>query len=100
MSNESPLIKDDPMYQLLRQGNVEEFNTKRAGGESCDLTGCDFRTLVLRKLDAKGLDLRDCYFRQADLRGIDFTEEFAVVSIRCRRQLFCQRYGLLGVYIA
>ena len=74
MTNESPQITDDPMYRLLRDGEVEEFNTRRAGGESCDLTGCDFRTLDLRKLDAKGLDLRDCYFRQSDLRGVDLSE--------------------------
>ncbi len=74
MTNERPQITDDPMYRLLREGAVEEFNTRRTGGESCDLAGCDFRTLDLRKLDAKDLDLRDCYFRQADLRGVDLTE--------------------------
>ena len=74
MSNESPQIKDDPMYRLLREGATEEFNTRRAAGENCDLTGCDFRTLDLRKLNAKGLDLRDCYFRQTDLRGVDLSE--------------------------
>ena len=74
MSNESPQIKDDPMYRLLREGAIEEFNERRAKGETCDLVGCDFRTLDLRKLDAKGLDLRDCYFRQADLRGLDLSE--------------------------
>ncbi|VAW76163.1 Pentapeptide repeat family protein [hydrothermal vent metagenome] len=74
MSNERPQISDDPMYRLLREGAVEEFNTRRAGGESCNLKGCDFRTLDLRKLDAKGLDLSDGYFRQTDLRGIDLSE--------------------------
>ena len=74
MSNESPQIKDDPMYRLLREGATEEFNTRRAAGENCDLTGCDFRTLDLRKLNAKGLDLSDCYFRQTDLRGVDLSE--------------------------
>ena len=73
MSNEAPQISDDPMYRLLREGEVEEFNTRRASGETCDLCGCDFRTLDLRNLDASGLDLRDCYFRQADLRGVDLT---------------------------
>lgn len=74
MTNESPQITDDPMYRLLREGAVEEFNTRRTDGEACDLKGCDFRTLDLRKLDAKGLDLRDCYFRQADLRGVDLSD--------------------------
>ncbi len=74
MSNESPEIKDDPMYRLLREGAVEEFNSRRASGENCDLSGCDFRTLDLRGLDARGLDLRDSYFRQTDLRGVDLYE--------------------------
>ncbi len=69
-----PAFKDDPMYRLLREGAIEEFNSRRAAGETCDLRGCDFRTLDLRKLNAKGLDLRDCYFRQADLRGLDLSE--------------------------
>ncbi len=74
MSNEAPQITDDPMYRLLREGGVEEFNTKRAAGEACDLRGCDFRTIDLRKLNADGLDLRDAYFRQADLRGVDLSK--------------------------
>ena len=74
MTTTNPEIKDDPMYRLLREGATEELNTRRAAGESCDLTGCDFRTLDLRKLNAKGLDLRDCYFRQTDLRGVDLSE--------------------------
>jgi uncharacterized protein YjbI with pentapeptide repeats len=74
MSSDKPQIKDDPMYRLLREGEIEEFNARRAAGESCDLRGCDFRTIDLRRLHARGLDLRDCYFRQADLRGIDLSE--------------------------
>ena len=74
MSINQPEIKDDPMYRLLRDGEIDEFNARHAAGESCNLRGCDFRTTDLRKLHAKGLDLRDCYFRQADLRGIDFSE--------------------------
>ena len=74
MTANSPEIKDDPMYRLLREGAIEEFNARRAAGEKCNLVGCDLRTIDLRKLDAKGLDLRGCYFRQADLRGIDFSE--------------------------
>ena len=74
MSNENPEIKDDPMYRLLREGAIEEFNSRRAGGETCDLTGCDFRTLDLRKLEAKDLDFSNSYFRQTDLRGVDLSE--------------------------
>ena len=74
MSNSQPQIKDDPMYRLLREGAIEEFNKRRAAGETCDLVGCDLRTMDLRKLDAKGLDLRNAYLRQADLRGVDLSE--------------------------
>ncbi len=74
MTDNRPQFTDDPMYRLLREGAVEEFNTRRSAGETCELVGCDFRTLDLRKLDANGLDLRDCYFRQADLRGVDFSQ--------------------------
>jgi len=74
MSNSRPEIKDDPMYRLLREGEVEDFNSRRAAGETCDLRGCDFRNVDLRQLHAKGLDLRDCYFRQTDLRGVDLSE--------------------------
>ncbi len=67
-------ISNDPMYQLLRDGAIKEFNAKKAAGRTCDLRCCDFRGLDLRGLDAAGLDFSDSYFRQADLRGIDFRE--------------------------
>ncbi len=66
-------IPVDPMYQLLREGCIKEFNVKKASGDSCDLRGCDLRGLDLRGLDVEGLDLRDCYFRQSDLRGLDLS---------------------------
>ena len=65
-------ISNDPMYRLLREGCIKEFNVKRAGGEPVDLMRCDLRGLDLRGLEADGLDFSECYFRQADLRGIDF----------------------------
>lgn len=68
-----PEIKQDPLYLLLRHGKTEEFNARRARGETVDLTACDFRGLDLRGLDASGLDFSDSYFRQTDLRGIDFS---------------------------
>lgn len=69
-----PRMSDSPMYLLLRMGDVEEFNRRRAAGETCDLRGCDLSRLDLRELDARGLDMRDCYFRSSDLRGIDLRE--------------------------
>jgi len=74
MSDQTPTIKDDPMYQLLRAGKVEEFNERRAAGETCDLTSTDFRGLDLRKLNADGLDFSNSYFRQTDLRGVDLSK--------------------------
>ena len=73
MSKDSPQIKDDPMYRLLREGQIEEFNRRLAAGTTCDLRGCDFRTVDLRDVHAEGLDLQNCYFRQADLRGVDLS---------------------------
>jgi uncharacterized protein YjbI with pentapeptide repeats len=64
----------DPMYQLLRDGNVAEFNRRKAAGQTCDLTHCDLRSLDLRGIDTAGLDLSHCYFRNANLRGVDFTK--------------------------
>ncbi len=70
-----PLIKnDDPMYALLREGKVDEFNTAKNGGAKIDMINCDFRSVDLRGLDASGIDFSGCYFRQSDLRGIDFSQ--------------------------
>lgn len=71
MSND-PAISNEPLYLLLREGKVEEFNRKKQAGEYCDFKSCDFRSLDLRGLDATGLDFRGAYFRKCDLRGIDF----------------------------
>lgn len=64
----------NPHYQLLREGQIDEFNARKRKGEKMDLTHCDFRGLDLRGIDAKGLDLSGSYFRQTDLRGVDFTQ--------------------------
>jgi uncharacterized protein YjbI with pentapeptide repeats len=74
MTDEVLRMPDDPMYRLLREGRIEEFNRRRAGGEPCDLTRCNLRGLDLRGINAKGLDLSGCYFRQGDLRGIDLSD--------------------------
>ena len=66
-----PKISQDPMYLLLREGMVKEFNQRKAAGENCDLVSCDFSRLDLRGLDADGLDMSGGYFRMADLRGVD-----------------------------
>jgi uncharacterized protein YjbI with pentapeptide repeats len=68
-----PVIYHNAMYDLLRGENIEEFNQRKASGESTAglLCGGDFRGLDLREIDADGLDLQDGYFRGADLRGVD-----------------------------
>jgi uncharacterized protein YjbI with pentapeptide repeats len=68
----TPKISQDPLYQLLREGKIEEFNARKEAGEVCNLNGCDFSSMDLRGINADGLDFSDCYFRIADLRGIDF----------------------------
>lgn len=71
--SKKPEIKSDPMYMLLREGKIEEFNKRKAQGESCDLTNVDLRGLDLRGMNADGMDFSNSYFRWSDLRGIDFT---------------------------
>jgi len=70
----TPKLIDDPLYQLLREGQIEVFNLRHQAGDPCDLRGTDLRGLDLRGLDASGLDLSNCYLRQADLRGVDFSD--------------------------
>ncbi len=70
----APIISNNPLYRLLREGKVAEFNQRIAAGETADLTNCDFRTINLQGLNTAGLDFSNCYFRQADLRGIDFSQ--------------------------
>jgi len=70
---ELPKIIQDPMYQLIRDGKIDEFNELKAAGKNCDVTNCDFRNLDLQHLDANGLDFTGCYFRQTDLRGVDLS---------------------------
>lgn len=69
-----PIVSDDPMFLLLRDGKVEEFNQRRAAGEAPHLTGCDFSAMDLRGLEADGLDLRDSAFHETDLRGVDLRQ--------------------------
>ncbi len=70
---QKPDVKNDPMYLLLKEGQVDEFNRRRAAGETCDLRHADLRGADLRGLDARDLDLSNAYLRHADLRGLDLT---------------------------
>ncbi len=69
-----PVISDDPLYRLLREGKISEFNQRIAAGETVNLSGCDFRHMNLQGITTKGLDFSNSYFRQADIRGVDFSE--------------------------
>ncbi|MDH5443910.1 MAG: pentapeptide repeat-containing protein [Gammaproteobacteria bacterium] len=69
-----PQIKDDPLYLLLREGKIEEFNQQIAAGKTSNLVACDFRNVDLRGIEAEGLDFSDCYFHQTDLRGLDLRQ--------------------------
>jgi len=69
----SPKISDDPLYRLLREGKVAEFNQRIAAGETANLIDCDFRHINLTGLVTDKLDFSNSYFRQADLRGVDFS---------------------------
>jgi uncharacterized protein YjbI with pentapeptide repeats len=69
-----PLIKDDPLYQMLRQEDIKGFNEARERLDTSALRSGDYRGRDLRNMNAHGLDFSDAYFRNADLSGIDFRE--------------------------
>ncbi len=73
MTKKPEMKTDEPLYRLLREGHIEEFNSQRAAGINGDLTHCDFRGIDLRGINADNVDFSGCYFRQSDLRGIDLT---------------------------
>lgn len=71
--NETIHMLDDPLFQALRNENIEAFNAARKRVDKVpSFAFCDLRGLDLRGLDADGLDFSSAYFRGADLRGIDF----------------------------
>lgn len=67
-----PVVHDNPIYQLLYNEKIEEFNQRHDEAKTALLRGGVYRNLDLRNMNADGLDLSDGYFRGADLRGIDF----------------------------
>ena len=71
MTTHKPERPDHPLYQLLHQENIEEFNRRRAGGETIDLRGVNLRSMDLRGLDTNGLSFTDTYLRSSDIRGLD-----------------------------
>ena len=69
-----PEIKQDPLYQLLRNEDIKGFNEQRDKLDTGQLKSGDYRGVDLRNMDARGLDFSNAYFRNADLSGIDFRE--------------------------
>ncbi|PAV27510.1 pentapeptide repeat protein [Tamilnaduibacter salinus] len=66
---------DHPLYQTLRNENIDAFNEARERLETLpDFAHGDFRGLDLRGMHAQGLNMSHAYFRGADLRGIDLSE--------------------------
>jgi uncharacterized protein YjbI with pentapeptide repeats len=68
-----PLTYEDQLFQLLRDGNVKEFNARKSANPTVRLADCDFRHLDVRGLDAV-LILATAIFAPADLHGIDFSK--------------------------
>lgn len=73
-SDVKPEIKSDPLYQMLRQEDVDAFNANRDQLDTSQLRSGDYRGRDLRKMNARGLDFSNAYFRNADLSGIDFRD--------------------------
>jgi uncharacterized protein YjbI with pentapeptide repeats len=69
---DKPFIKKDPLYQLLRNEDIEEFNEQRDKLDNAELKSGDYRGRDLRNMNADGLDFSNSYFRNCDLSGIDF----------------------------
>jgi len=67
-----PVIKSDPLYQLLRNEDIKSFNEQRDKLDTSELKSGDYRGRDLRNMNADGLDFSDSYFRNTDLSGIDF----------------------------
>jgi uncharacterized protein YjbI with pentapeptide repeats len=70
--NSKPVIKQDPLYQLLRTEDIKGFNEQRDALDSSNLKSGDYRGRDLRNMNASGLDFSNSYFRNSDLSGIDF----------------------------
>jgi len=69
-----PLTHPDELYQLLRDGKVNDFNQRKTQNDRVKLNDCDFRHVDLRGIDAQNVDFRNCYFHNADLRGVDLSQ--------------------------
>ncbi len=69
-----PTIKSDPLYQLLRDEQVDAFNKEVAAGAIVDLADADLRNVHLQGADLRRANLRGAYLRGANLKGCDLSE--------------------------
>ena len=66
-----PERKKCPLFEMLSDGKVEEFNTARSKGETIDLENAHMRGFNLRGFNLTSISLKGSYLSQCDLRGLD-----------------------------
>ncbi len=66
---DKPVIKQDPLYQLLRNEDIKGFNEQRDQLDTAELRSGDYRGRDLRNMNADGLDFSNSYFRNTNLEG-------------------------------
>lgn len=77
-----PTIKQDPLYQLLRDEQIDAFNARVAAGATVDLADADLRNVRLQGANLRTANLRGAYLRGANLKGCDLSgAELAGASI-------------------
>lgn len=74
MTQQLPQTLDHPLYKLLQDENIKEFNAQKGQNQNIDFSGGMFRGLDLRGMDASGVNFENAYFRGADLRGLDLRQ--------------------------
>jgi len=66
-------IKHDPINDLLRDGKIDEVNSKIGNGAEPSFSSTDFRALNLSGLNTQNIDFSNSCFRLTDLRGLDLS---------------------------
>lgn len=67
-------IKTDPLYQLLRDEQIDRFNAEVKAGATVDLSDADLRNVRLQGADLRHANLRGAYLRGANMRGCDLSD--------------------------
>lgn len=63
--------KNNQMFDMLIDGNIDRFNEERAKGILPDFTKKNLRGIDLRRADFTGISLRDAILSHADIRGLN-----------------------------